>query len=208
MSTYFSKFSLNVYPQTPYFTHHIPPDYPLAAVLMKGRAFRRLPPGLQKLGELSKRWAVANGWDRGDIDDWYDANGNEIDPETGLLLTDQEIDDQWDSSELAQDLEHLPVNDVPEPDGGFLDPDTWQPSIDLGTGLPEPIDSDPLISPERLVRDVASRGREAVLKEYGLTDEEANDILVQYQPDPSNPIMIGGDAVVAVATGESYRGKT
>lgn len=203
MSIYFSRYSLNVYPQTPYFTAHLPQDYPLSAVLMKSRAFRRLPPNLRRLGELSKRWAVANGWDRGDIDEWYDSTGNELDPETGLPLTDDEIDAQWDSTGPMPELDHLAVPVFTEPPGGFPDPDTWQPPTEPGSHD----DDDGPPSPAQLTTDILSRGRQAALAGYGLTDEEANAILLRLNPTPDDPLMFGEDEVVGIATGEKWPGR-
>jgi hypothetical protein len=54
MSAHFSKFGLNTYNATPYFRAHVPAGYPLGDVLVKGRAFRRLPPRLRELSGLAK----------------------------------------------------------------------------------------------------------------------------------------------------------
>lgn len=157
MSAHFSKFSLNTYPGTPYFAALVPADYPLSRVLRKLHAFRRLPPNLKQLAVNSKRWAVANRIDAAGIDEWYDAQGYELDPVTGKRLTDAEIDAQW---EPDPDLAAFTPTDVPVPDGGFPEPTTWQPS-------PEPSAS-PAPARDQVLRDVAARGIAYTSSHYGI----------------------------------------
>jgi hypothetical protein len=159
MSAYYSKFTLNTYPGTPYFEAHIPSGYPLQQVLAKRQAFRHLPPNLQELARLSKRWYLRNNPDRiSDIVRWYDSDGNELDPDTGRRLTDAEISSQWQPN---SDLDDFVVMDIPTPIGGFPDPDTWEPAEEAtGSTSDEP-------TQEQLRKDLSSRGIEALADEYG-----------------------------------------
>ncbi len=159
MSLHYSKFSLNTWCGTPYFLAQLPTDYPLGKVLLKCRAFRRLPPNLRELAAAAKQWAVARNPDALDyVGTWYDNAGYELDPDTGRRLTDAEIDAQWsDDPALAK----FRVTDLPKPPGGFPDPETWEPPAR---------DEEEKERPTRgqLLRDVAARGREATAEEYDL----------------------------------------
>src|SRR5215475_10380898 len=99
MTAHYSKFDLNTHSVMPYFHAHVPKDYPLNRVLQKCRAFRRLPPNLRKLSGLAKKWAIRvyppPENDFGGIEQWYDAEGYELEPGSGRRLTDEEIDEQW-----------------------------------------------------------------------------------------------------------------
>jgi hypothetical protein len=168
MSAHFSKFGLNTYYQTPYFQAHAPATYPLGDVLVKGRAFRRLPPRLRELSALAKGWASRSyPYPAGimGIERWYDPDGYELDPDTGRRLTDAEIDADWDRvGQPRADPGSLP--DIPVPPGGFADPMTWQeppPPPDPDSDL-----DDPGITLEKLVEDIGSHGRDYVAKEYGV----------------------------------------
>ncbi len=169
MSVYYSKYDLNTYRVTPYFDAHIPADYPLARVLQKSRAFRRLPARLRELSALAKQWARRSYPDLADmsgIDRWYDDDGYELDPETGHRLTDEEIDQdwiRWSDDELAAFV----VEDIPLPAGGFANPDTWEEpapveEIDLVDRISEGLTESQVLS------DIASRGRERTAAEYGV----------------------------------------
>lgn len=174
MSEHYSKFDLNTYRETPYFRAHVPPNYPVGPVLVKCRAFRRLPPNLRKLAELAKQWSVRNVGNLG-IDQWYDDDGYELDPSTKKRLTDKEIDAQWDrgpnNDSGSDDIE---VKDIPIPAGGFADPDKWEE--------PEEDDSDPDdvgITEQRLVQDIQSHGREYVAREYGVPVKHSDAMLAR-----------------------------
>jgi hypothetical protein len=167
MSAHFSKFLLNTYGGTPYFQAHVPEGYPLSRVLQKSRAFRRLPPRLRELAGLAKRWAIRNSpFPAGivDIEQWYDASGNELEPGTGRRLTDAEIDAQWlPDATLATFV----AKDVPLPPGGFADPDEWEsPPADADKDA-NLVDRGGLTE-AHVLDHVASRGREATAKEYGV----------------------------------------
>lgn len=166
MSAHYSKFSLNTYQATPYFQAHLPAGYPLDAVLQKCRAFRRLPPRLRHLAGLAKRWAVRthDAADSPEIRQWYDAEGHELDPGTGRRLSDQQIDADW-SRWPSPDIE---VEDIPDPPGGFPDPDTWEAPRQPDE---EGDDTDGLTE-DRLVDEIQSHGRARVGRTYGLSAEE------------------------------------
>ncbi len=162
MSIYYSKFALNTYLSTPYFEAHIPKGYPLDRVMLKCRSFRRLPPHLQELAGKAKEWAIANGKPPGSINEYYDDIGREIDPGDGHVLTDEEIDAQW---EPIPALDSFVVRDIPRPRGGFPDPDTWEPP----EGPPEEEEEEePPVSREQLIKDVALRGAEYTARYYGI----------------------------------------
>lgn len=156
MSAYYSKFALNTYAWTPYFQAAVPADYPLPAVLQAAHAFRRLPPNLRELAAESKKWALANGFDPAEIDRWYDAQGYELDPETGRRLTDREVDAQWPDPPSP-----APGPDLPASAAGFMDPTTWQPPADTGAADPP--------SDEQILEDVASHGIARTEAEYGIS---------------------------------------
>jgi hypothetical protein len=165
VSAHFSKFGLNTYYQTPYFQAHAPAGYPLARVLVEGRAFRRLPPRLRELAGLAKAWACRSyPYPAGimGIERWYDGEGYELDPDTGRRLTDAETDAEWDRLGFARSGAPLP--DLPARPGGFPDPLTWQPA----PAPPDPDRDDPGITLAKLVEDIGSHGREYVAKEYGV----------------------------------------
>lgn len=168
MSIHYSRFGLNTYKDMPYFRAHVPPDYPLDRVLQSARAYRRLPPRLRELAVRAKEWAlkhVKTSLDTagiGDIDRWYDAKGNELNPTTGQPLTDAQIDEQWQGQPPGGD-----VPDIPEPPNGFADPATWMPPAPTPEPVPE---GKP--SREELLRDIATHGREAVAQEYNIPLEQ------------------------------------
>jgi hypothetical protein len=166
MSIYYSRFGLNTYRMTPYFEAQLPAGYPVNSVLQKCRAFRRLPPNLKTLSALAKRWydrkfqdlPPAQKWE---ITDYYDAEGNELNADTGQKLTDAEIDAKWLPN---PGLDTFVVTDIPA--GPFADPDTWEP--------PKVKDDD---APERpskvqLLTDIVTHGRRLAAEEYGLTDDQ------------------------------------
>ncbi len=172
MSIYYSRFLLNTY-QSPYFKAHIPKDYPLHLTLQKSRAFRRLPPHLQELSKLSKKWVHRAYPDRianDPINNWYDDKGYELDPNDKHHLTDEEIDAQWDRYPKSAELEKFNVIDIPIPKGGFDDPYTWEPKPEE-EGPSEDHDGP---TEERVVSDVASHGLERTAKEYGVLDKITN----------------------------------
>lgn len=165
MSAHYSKFDLNTYRGTAYFRTHVPADYPLDEVLQACRAFRRLPTNLRELSALSRQWAekhlpnTDNHW--GNINQWYDEEGYELDPYTGKRLTDAQIDSEWASNGTSSTLT---VQDIPIPPGGFADPDTWRELLN------SQIDNeDPGYSREQLLRDIESHGREYVARDAGIT---------------------------------------
>ena len=163
MSAHFSKFLLNTYCGTPYFLAHVPEGYPTSRVLQKCRAFRRLPPNLQELSALAKQWAERNRALADGIDDWYDDEGRELDPATGKPLTDAQIDAQWRPD---PSLDKLKVVDGPVPEGGFPDPDTWQPEVEADdSGDDRPTEA-------QIRSDIAGHGRTRTAREYGVSDEQ------------------------------------
>lgn len=161
MTAHYSRFGLDTYMGTPYFQAHIPEGYPINLVLQKCRAFRRLPPNLRKLSELAKQWAVKNKRKAGieDIDQWYDDDGYELDPETGKRLMDEEIDEEWDRWPAPK----VSVKDIPVPPGGFADPDTWvEPERE------EESDDGDRLTEADILRDISLRGREYTARYYGV----------------------------------------
>lgn len=166
MSAHYSKFGLNTYSNTPYFRSQLPAGYPINISLQKCRAFRWLPPHIKELAALAKRYAmrVNPQFPAGMqyIEEWYDEDGNELDPGTGKRLTDKEINEQWGGGEN----EASTVKDIPIPDGGFADPETWGPRKEKESDDPyRP-------SKEVLLRDIAERGRERTAAEYGMSVDE------------------------------------
>ena len=167
MSKYLSRYALNTYRDTAYFMAQVPPDYPLGMVVSQARGFRWLPPNLKRLSALAKRWAWRKheGFAGPEIDKFYDRQGYELDPETGVRLTDAQL--------MGPPPMHLP--DIPIPQGGFPDPDNWEEP------LPES-DVDPLAevdmpTVEDFRCDVASRGLKAAAEEYGKTEDELRALL-------------------------------
>ena len=163
MSRHYSKYDLNTYSLTPYFKAHVPKDYPLSHVLQKCRAHRRLPPNLRALSAHAKQWAVNKYGPPGmmGIEEWYDEDGYELDPITRKRLTDKEIDEEW-----GRAPNHFVVTDIPVPDGGFADPDTWEPEPEEEDDYEEPYEGP---TEKGLLRDIASHGREYTAKYYGLS---------------------------------------
>lgn len=167
MSAHYSKFLLNTYCGTPYFQAHCPPDYPVNFVLLKCRAFRRLPPNLRRLSALAKRWAAKNGYTAvvEEMRHWYDAEGYELDSLTGHRLTDAQVEADWAGIEPPD----IKVEDIPVPAGGFPDPDTWQP--------PEAAAEDDAGDEDgpteaQVLSDIAGHGRARTAQEYGLPAEQ------------------------------------
>jgi hypothetical protein len=140
-------------------------------VLQKCRAFRRLPPNLRKLSELTKKWVVRRhprtddpNWGGG-INEWYDDEGYELNPSTGERLTDKEIDDEW-VRWTDKELDKFKVEDIPVPADGFADPDTWEE--------PEPEEEEEYEGPDesKLLSDIASHGRKYTARYYGISSEQ------------------------------------
>ena len=161
---YYSKYSLNTYYSTPYFESHIQQGYPLHDVLQTCGKFLALPPNLRRLSEASRKWAenvpveeelgatVPPG-----IENYYDNSGHEIDPETGDILTDSQINELWGANRIRLSR----VEDIRA--GKLSDPLTWR-LITQGFEA-----SAPRPSPHQLMLDIASHGRDRVMKDYGLT---------------------------------------
>ena len=169
MSVHYSRFDLNTYCTTPYFQAHVPDGYPLSRVLQAYRSFRRLPPNLHELSRLAKRWARQTypDADFGGIDRWYDAAGRELDG-ADRRLSDAEIDAQWPGS---PDAVGLAAGDVPVPEGGWPDPDTWEEP----PPPEEDTEHDDLgnLTEDALLGMIESHGRERTAQEYGLPPDEA-----------------------------------
>lgn len=171
MSVHYSRYNLNTYYNTPYFQAHVPQDYPLDEVLRKSRAFQRLPPRLRELSALAKQWAVLKlGYPTDTTDYGYDEEGHELDLTTKKRLTNKEIDAQWKGiDEGPSDFE---VEDIPVPDGGFADPDTWDVPIEE-EDLDEDVD---VMTEEQVLSDIKERGREYTARYYGVPEESLVDI--------------------------------
>ncbi len=171
MSIYYSKFDLNTYRSTSYFTAHIPVAYPIAQTLIKSRAFRRLPPNLQQLASLAKQWVNLHWPSLVElISRWYDDEGYELNPDTGKRLTDKEIDKLWMNTPTGK------VIDIPIPPSGFADPATW--IIPLEPEEPDD-EADFGRTEAELLHDIDARSREYVAREYGV--EVADSDAVQAQ---------------------------
>ena len=172
MSTHFSKYRLNTYSATPYFQAHVPADYPLGLVMIKSRTFHGLPPRLRELAHLAKVWACRNyGYVAGieGIEDWYDAQGYELDPETKQRLTSAEIEAEW--AEEGYGPAEPGAADIPIPPGGFADPVEWLPPEDE----PELVDRADLTE-DQILRDIASRGRDWTAGAYGVPEKWLADV--------------------------------
>ncbi len=165
MSQHFSKFSLNTWSGTPFFQAQLPKNYPLSRVLQSSRAFRRLPPNLRRLAELSKEWAELHDFPGGGVEEWYDDAGYELDPDTGRRLTDAEVDREWDTLGI---LASRSVPDVPAP---YLHPENWTPVANA--------DPRELPTPDQLLADIASRGRKATAEYWNVSPDQ----LPGYSPD-------------------------
>lgn len=174
MSIYYLDADLNTYRSTPYFQSQCYTSYPLTEVMQSARAFRRLPPNLRKLCALAKRWAVRNyGHTPGDIDRYYDAEGYELDLNTGVRLTDEQIDSGWGGARPNT----IEV-DITEPPGGFMDPDKWeevQPSPDVDDR------EDDGITKKQLLKDIRGYGREYVATDYGIPSDRIRNIKTNEQ---------------------------
>ncbi len=167
---YYSKYDLNTYRTTPYFMAHLPSGYRLGEALINSRAFRRLPPNLKRLSELSKQWAalhypilVAR------VSMWYDDKGYEVHPDTKRRLSDKEVDDLW-----ASPKSNTKVKDIPVPPGGFADPATWTEPVS-----PEEPEADHGRSEAELLHDIKARSREYVAKEYGVEVADTDKALAR-----------------------------
>src|SRR5262249_42056901 len=156
---HYSKFFLNTCAGTPYFQAHLPADYPLARVLQAAKAFRRLPANLRELSTKSRAWATRHGVAPDDIDEWYDATGNELDPEPGVSLTDAEIASAWPPDPWRDEFV---IEDIPAPPDGFPDPNTWEAPVQKGAGGAR---HRPTL--ERFISDMESRGARRTAEEYG-----------------------------------------
>jgi len=166
MSIYYSRYSLNTYRMTPYFEAQLPADYPIEIVLQKCRAFRRLPPNIKALSALAKQWYDRKFRDvppsqASDIASYYDADGNELDPDTGQKLTDAEIDEQWLPPNPS--LDAFVVRDLPTTE--FADPDTWEPEKEKADEPDRPTRA-------QLLRDIVTHGRKDAADEYALTEDQ------------------------------------
>ena len=153
----------------------MPPDYPIEEVLISCRAFRRLPPNLQKLAEHAKQWAVKNYSHPAGIlgiEEAYDDEGYELNPQTKKRLTDAEIDAEWDALGTPKMNNESEVEDIPLHEGGFLDPDTWKPEPNKVE--PGETDDDG-ITEERLTKDIASHGAKYTAKYYGIDGDWSDD---------------------------------
>jgi hypothetical protein len=170
MSVYFSRFNLNTYSGTPYFQAHCPADYPLSRVLQKCRAFRRLPPNLRGLSALAKKWAAKHyPYVVEEVGHWYDAAGNELDPGAGEPLTDEQIDAQWQPD---PGLDELEVADIPVPEGGFPDPETWRPKHEVDADTEDADDESDRPTEAQILGDIAGHGRALAARTYGIPDEQ------------------------------------
>lgn len=166
MSIHFSTYLLNTYSGTPYFAAHIPADYPLSLVLQKAKAFRNLPPNLQQLSTLSKRWAQKNGATIPGIERHYDDAGRELDPPSGLPLTDNQIAAQWPPDPT---IDEFKPEDVPIPDGGFPAPESWVAAPAINPDEPgETGEADR----SQILADIESHGRIRTAQEYGVPTED------------------------------------
>jgi hypothetical protein len=178
MSAHYSKYDLNSYKSTPYLAANLPEGYPLSGVLIKSRAFRRLPPNLRELCGLAKQWAVKNWGEPAGIvgiEQWYDDEGYELNHNTGKRLTDKEIDRDWDSIPLAPAINSFKVKDIPIPDGGFADPDTWEESQLEG----EKSDDGDRMTEADILRDISLRGREYTARYYGVPIKHKDEELAR-----------------------------
>jgi hypothetical protein len=137
---------------------------------LKSRAFRRLPPNIQELAGLAKKWCARKYPHASDIDSWYDGEGYELNADTGVRLTDAEIDEEWERWGDCG-LGDFKVEDIPIPAAGFADPDTWEPK-------PEPEEEEEYEGPTEadLIRDIGSRGREYTAKHYRVPMERLSEI--------------------------------
>ena len=167
MSIHYSKYNLNTYANTPYFWDQLPDGYLLFDVLMKCRAFRRLPPNLKKLAGLSKQWFLRkNPGGVYGIGEYYDEAGYELNPFTGKRLTDAEIDAEWDDMNLDPDLAKVSVEDIPDSD--FDDPDEWEVEWRRGDYEDRP-------SKEQVIHDIKCRGWKATARTYGLPEDSKDE---------------------------------
>ncbi len=190
MSIYYSRYDLNTYLAMPYFRAHVPDGFPINGVMIKSRSFRKLPPRIRKLAALAKKWAcrinpdIPEGWVG--IEQYYDPTGHELDPETGVPLTDEEIDSLWNPDDVPKDFV---VKDIPLPPGGFADPDTWEEPTT------EPDEPDKYDGPteESLLNDIEARGRKYTAEYYGLpldqlsrakTDEDLASLILDMLSKP------------------------
>ena len=172
MSVHFSKWLLNTYAATPFFQAHVPADYPLSLVMIKSRTFHGLPARLRELAKLAKAWACrAYPYPAGveGIEQWYDAEGFELNPDSGRRLTAAEIESEW--AALGYGPAELVETDIPIPPGGFADPATWESPEDA----PELVDRADLTE-DQILRDIASRGRDWTAGAYGVPETWLADV--------------------------------
>ena len=166
VSAHFSKYLLNSFAATAYFEAHCPPDYPVSRVLIASRAFRNLSPRLRELALLSNVWLQRQpgGADvMEEMSRWYDAEGYELDPGSGRRLSIPVILADW--GEVGNTLPSAVSEDIPLPLGGFADPLVWEPPPVADD--PELVDRTGFMV-ERLLSDIASRGRRRTAEEYGV----------------------------------------
>ena len=173
MSVHFSRYLLNTYSANPFFKAHIPEDYPIGMVCIKSRAFRRLPKNVQKLAALAKQYSVRTNhqYPAGieGIEQWYDEEGYELKPETAERLSDEEIDASW--PEPDEELKKFKAEDIPTPDSGFADPDSWtEPAPDT-----EDDEDEWGMTEQQVLRDIKSHGRGYAARYYGIASEQAGD---------------------------------
>ena len=175
MSVHFSRYNLNTYSPNPFFSANMPKDYPIGTVCVKSRAFRRLPKNVKKLAALAKQYSMrTNPQYQEDIGRWYDDEGYELNPDTRDRLTDEEIDDSWrgvDETELAK----IKVEDIPEPSGGFPDPDTWEEPAPPPSLEEDEDKNDGRPTHAQLLKDIGSHGVEYTAKYYGIPADQATN---------------------------------
>ena len=155
MSAHFSKFLLNSFAATAYFQAHCPSAYPVSRVLIESRAFRNLPPRLRELARLSKAWLRRQAGAEVFLEEasqWYDAEGDELDPDTGRRLSVPEILAEW-----GEESDTLPPvsADIPLPPGGFADPLVWE--LAPVKDVPELV-ARAALAVAQILSDIASRG--------------------------------------------------
>lgn len=169
MTAHYSKFDLNTYAVTPYFRAHIPENYPLHRTLQACRMYRRLPPRLRKLAKLAKRWAIKHWGPEGikGISRYYNKKGLELEPSTGRVLSDQEIDKAWG----ARDPKLKKIKDIPAPKGGFADPDTWEEPQVPDDPLEEELVDFSGMTQFDMLQHIKSRGAQATIDCFGVPAE-------------------------------------
>ena len=168
MSAHFSKWLLNTYSATPFFQAHVPAEYPLSLVMIKSRTFHGLPRRVQELAGLAKAWTCRHSPHPAGIEgieQWYDAEGFELEPDSGRRLTQEEVAAEW--AVLGYGPTEPVEADIPIPSGGFADPLEWLPPPE---DEPELVDRTDL-KEDQILRDIASRGRDWTAGAYGVPEK-------------------------------------